>query len=623
MKIPINWLKDYVKTDKSPKDIAADFTALGLMLDKPLGDGKVLDLEHRMDRSDWLSIIGCARDLAALENIKLELPKRYGKPGKSPLKNQVIPITIDCEDVVRRFTTRVFRGVKVTKSPTWLSERLEAYGIRSINNIVDITNYVMVEMGQTLHAQDLAKLPAQELTLRYARAGEKLTTLLGTELTLDPTMFIIASADQPIVLGGIVGGAETGTTETTTDFILDAGNYDQRSVRTTSRRLHVLNESVLRNDKFLDPRATELALARATELILELAGGTYYSNGDYYPNPVKSKSMTLHLSRLHLLSGMDLTLTHAKKVLTALEYVVVEQNSSSLTVEVPYFRTDIEVEDDLVADILRITNYENIPIAPLTTPVPRDITPTIYNFEDRLRNIMVSLGADEHITGSLVEKDGQNSRVVLENALTVEASALRLNLIETLTPVLDNYDKHGLGDVTIFELGLTFSRDSLNPVYSSLHEHRELGVISNNDVRPTLASLMAELGIAYNLTTIDTGVAITHKGTTLGTLSLHNFSLSTIELEKLVKEYGGVVSDFSHETSVDVSLTLSKPTSFDQIQAVIRKASKSILSLKVAEERYPNLLVHLTWGEKIDYLKEKSKILSALHTELAITSRSV
>jgi phenylalanyl-tRNA synthetase beta subunit len=549
------------------------------------------------------------------------MPKLSGKSGK-PNSDLKVPITVKCPHEVKRFTTRIFQGVKVGESPRWLRERLEAYGIGSINNIVDITNYVMVELGQPLHAQDIDKLPQLELTWRLARAGEKLTTFLGTELALDPSMFVMTSGDVPLVLGGIIGGEATGVRDTTTSFVLDAGNYDQRSVRHTSRKLHISNETVLRSDKFLDPRATEVALARATELILELAGGTYYEGSDYYPEPIFPNSMTLRLSRLHALSGMDFTAAHAKKILTALDYVVVEQSEDSLTVEIPYFRTDVEVEDDLVADILRISNYNNIPSSPLTTPVPEDITPQIYRFEDRLRDILVALGAHEHITTSLVPKSNDDSRVVLENALSSEAGALRLNIDETLAPIVTTYRKHGLNDFVIFELGLTFSRSSLDNTYDSLHETRSLTVMADHDVRPTLASLMHELGITYDLTMYDNSVTIYANKQQIGTLSLNSFSLDTQALLSLAKEYGGVISEFTHNTSIDISITTKDKTPFSEIKALIVSASKSLLAVEVLEVKEPNLLLRLTWDEQADYLKEKQQILEALNQKLGITSRS-
>ena len=164
MKIPLEWLKQYIKTNKSAQELAVSFTALGLMLDKSIysyenGGYKteVLDLEHRMDRADWLSILGCACDIAAFENIELIKPKLYTKKGRALPADEKIKIEVNCPEFVNRFNTRIFKNIKVGPSPDWLKNRLEAYGIPSINNIVDITNYVMVEQGQTLHAQDIKK----------------------------------------------------------------------------------------------------------------------------------------------------------------------------------------------------------------------------------------------------------------------------------------------------------------------------------------------------------------------------------------------------------------------------------------------------------------------------------
>ena len=181
MKIPLDWLKQYISTDKSAKELANDFTMIGLLLDKPIVDfsheeysTKVLDLEHRMDRADWLSILGCARDLACYLKADLIMPEAIDLPSQIEVNSQ-IEIKVDCPDLVNRFTTLVIKGLNVKPSPSWLSNRLEAYGIPSINNVVDITNYVMVEMGQPMHAQDIAKLSKKEIHIRRANEAETLT----------------------------------------------------------------------------------------------------------------------------------------------------------------------------------------------------------------------------------------------------------------------------------------------------------------------------------------------------------------------------------------------------------------------------------------------------------------
>ena len=300
MKIPLIWLKDYLDIDKTPKEIAESFTALGLMLEKPF-ENDVLELEHRFDRSDWLSVIGCARDLSAIEKIELKLPKRFEGKGK---EGGGVAIKVECPHVVNRFNTKVFRNVKVGKSPEWLSKRLKLYGIPSINNIVDITNFVMVECGQPMHAQDLSKFGKEEIVIRMAKNGEEITTLDGTKAKLDPSVFILTQNDKPITIGGIIGGIETAVTESTTYIILDAGNYDQSLVRNTARKYKIHNETVLRYDKFLHPDGTQLALERAAYLISELAGGDYYENVDYYPKRLPLSTSKIRLDRIKKICGI-------------------------------------------------------------------------------------------------------------------------------------------------------------------------------------------------------------------------------------------------------------------------------------------------------------------------------
>lgn len=620
MKIPITWLKDYVDTDKSPKELAASFTQLGLMLDKPIGDGKVLDLEHRMDRSDWLSIIGCARDLAAFENTPLQLPKVSLKGAKSLDPKSKIEINIQTS-VVRRFQTRLIKGIKVGTSPDWLVERLRAYGMDSINNIVDITNFVMVEYGQPMHAQDIAKLPGNDITIRKAKGGEKLITLLGTEIKLTPSTHILTSGDTPIVILGVVGGKATGATNATTDIILDAGNYDSRVIRKSSRELKIMNETVSRDDKFLDPRAIDIALDRATDLILELAGGTYYNNDDYYPNPVNSKNIKLTLARLHLLSGIELPLLQAKKILQALDYVVIEETKSELTVEIPYFRTDVEVEDDLIADILRIYNYENIPTLPLSTPNPVDITPEILKFEDELRDILVASGAHEHITTSLVQSNATEGEVILQNALSTDQNALRVSLTPKLTQVQSNYAKHGIKDATIFEIGKVFSTQK-----KTYLEHRHLTLVTSSSPNNSLATLFNNIGIPKYVITNDYQIVVKDK--IVGSLNSNSFTLDTMALMPHLQSYTGIISEFIHSITRDISLIAPIEISFADITSALNSLKLTTLTINCKSmtkmlDSTNNYLLTLTWAEgSINADSEIAQIITHLKDALKITSKS-
>ncbi len=620
MKVPLIWLKDYIETTKSAKELAASFTQLGLMLDKPLDDKNVLDLEHRMDRSDWLSMIGCARDLAAFEGIPLKLPKLSRKPGKNSDKDTLITIDIQTP-VVRRFQTSVFKGIKVGDSPAWLVERLKAYGMEPINNIVDITNFVMVEYGQPMHAQDIAKMGGKDITIRKAKSGEKLTTLLGTDVILTPDTHILTSGGKPTVILGIVGGKQTGVTASTTDIILDSGNYDSRVIRKSSRQLKIINETVSRDDKFLDPRVIDLALARATDLILELAGGTYYDNDDYYPAQVLPKTMVLRLSRLDLLSGMNLTLPTVKKILKSLEYSVVEEGEGTLTVEIPYFRTDVEVEDDLVSDILRIYNYTNIPVEPLTTPVPQDLTPPIYCFEERLRDLLVAQGAHEHITSSLVSSTGADEQVVLANALSSDQNALRTHLTPGLKHVLSTYTKHKQTNIQVFEIGKVFRQSQ-----GRYLEGRLLTLASNSPVADSLATLMSSLGIADYQINQQYQIMIGQQ--VVGTTEPNSYTLVTDTLMSYAKSYTGIVSEFDHFTSLDISLLSPTKVVYADIQQALSMIkvnwhSLSCKSMTKMDNTTNNYLLTITWDASSKTINsDKQIILSTLKEKLGIESKS-
>jgi phenylalanyl-tRNA synthetase beta chain len=602
MNIPLDWLKEYVDIKgKKPQEIANSFTSLGLLLDKPIKDD-VLDLEHRMDRSDWLSILGCARDYAAFEGLKLKYPESYTEKGKTPTQEQVVKIGVECPEVVNRFTTRVFRGIKVKESPKWLKERLEAYGIPSKNNIVDITNYVMVEYGQPLHAQDLSKMRAQEIVIRCARPGEKVVTMLGDEVELTKGQFVLTQAGVPTVIGGIVGGRETAVDEQTVDIVLDAGNYNQVNIRRSSRKLKILNETVLRSDKFLHPELTEVAILRATKLILDLAGGEYYENEDWYPNKVPPKEMKLRYNRVKMIGGMEIKPFKIKEILQALEYKILAEDDEGLTLEVPYFRTDVVVEDDIVADIYRINDYEKIPVTKISAAPPKEITPNIYRFEDRLRDIMVNLGAHEHITDALV-KEGP---VTLENALNSEKSALRGSIRETLLPVLENYRKHTKGEINLFEVGRIYDTEGKGNKHENykeirvlefLHDSTKPKYIKSKWTKAVLAGLLRDVGITdYKL---EDGKILVDD-IVVGTLGADGFTIFNENLMPYETIPQRITSEVQALTKENLSLVVDAGAVYGPIFEEIKKHNKSIVEVQLVEEYLADMK---TTGKKAVFFK--------------------
>ncbi len=618
MKIPLTWLKDYVKTDASAREIANSFTQLGLMLDKPLDNSGVLDLEHRMDRSDWLSILGCARDYAAFNQLKLTHPKTSTTKLKKVSPAELIEITVNSPHV-RRFNTRLVKNVRVGESPAWLKERLEAYGIKSINNVVDITNFVMVEYGQPMHAQDTAKLKKREITLRPAKKGESLKTILGTNITLDQDTFVLSSGGVPTVIGGIVGGQETSVTNTTTELILDAGNYDQAVVRKTSRRLRIINETVSRYDKFLHPKLCEIALDRATYLLQELTGAVIYDNVDYYPAPPKPNHLTLNYSRLKLLSGLDLPLKQIKRLLTAIEYSIQKETPTSLTLAIPYFRTDVEVEDDIIADILRLSDYSRIPTTPLTNPVPPDITPPVLRFEEQLRDLLVAQGAHEHVTTSLVKQSDVAGEILLSNALSTDQNALRTSPLPKLQAIQTNYPKHQLTPPLLFEIGKVFAQTKKQ----GYTEQSVLCVLSPADIRPSLATLMHQLGLNYHL---DNHNRLYCNHEVIGTLTPHSYTLNTEKLHKHYRPYTNVLSEFHHEIKRDISLLATNQLSYaDLAEAIVLLNPTYRFTCKAATPlgNQRNYLLTLTWPANSTSVEtDITHLLNTLKTKLKITSKS-
>lgn len=640
MKIPLIWLKDYVDIKKTPKEIAESFTALGLMLDKPI-ENDVLDLEHRMDRSDWLSVVGCARDLSAMEGLKLKFPELNKIPGKQPGKGQLIDIKVECPDIVHRFDTRVFRGLKVKKSPKWLSERLELYGIPSINNVVDVTNFVMVELGQPMHAQDISKLDKPEIVIRRAYPNEEITTLLGQTLKLNPNCFVLTQNKISTVIGGIVGTKATSVDEKTTDIVLDAGNYDQVNIRKNSRVLKIQNETVLRYDKFLHPKLAEIALERATKLILELAGGVYYQNIDYYPKSFPLKKIKLTFSRLKQISGMNIGANTAEMILTSLGYNILNQSTEALNLEIPYFRTDVEVEDDIIADILRINNYVKIPSDIITQAPPVEITPRVLVFEDKLRDILINLGLKEHITNPLVGTDTQNRyQIKLGNSFSSERNSLRTRVEDTLSAVLSNYKKQKISEAGIFEIGRVYNQKPTASSYGDYKEERQCVILYENEnlnavdkskeVKQILSGILVSLEISSeNYLKTENGTGVVVGGIRIGQITHRSITLFIDNLMRVscFPNKSRVLTRMENLRTEDLSIVLPETKSVGDIYKFIINFNSDIKGVIILEEFYDksigknkkSILVRIVYKEKLPGYKDT--LLASLESKFQVSVR--
>jgi phenylalanyl-tRNA synthetase beta chain len=551
MILPLIWLKDYVNTSKSPKEIAKVFTEIGLMLDRPI-TSEILDLEHRMDRADWLSITGCARDFAAYEDIKFHFPKL-----ESETLEKAAEVFVKVESSkVNRFRTRVIKNVKIGESPDFIKERLTSYGLPVINNIVDITNYVMLEIGQPLHAQDLAKFEKKEIILRDTKEGETIQTLDSSHIKLPENTLVLSESDNPICIGGIVGGLKTGVTNETTTIVLDAGNYSQSDIRKTSRKVNIRNETVARSEKFLALELVDLAIIRATDLILEIAGGEAFENSDYYKEKTHKKKMTLTYERLALISGDTKYFSKAAQILARQEYKILEETEKKIKVEIPFFRTDIEVEDDIIADVLRIYGYSKIKPEPILNYPPVEITSQETLMENSLNNILISAGFHEHITDPIVKYDGIESRILLMNSVNSDKDALRISLKETLINTLINYQKHNIYEVKIFEIGNKYYKEK-----NEFIEEKIIGVIYENGnpesrsfrIRAILDTILTKLGISYSLIKSKNNISIVSKNEEIGFFDGNYLELSVKKLVKFYEFKPQIVTEFENLAKEDLT----------------------------------------------------------------------
>lgn len=488
MKIPLSWLKEYVDIPPDVDELTSKLTAIGHMQDKKpekVGDDIVIDLEVRQNRPDCLSVVGVAREVAAVTGKNLKVQSTKYKVQSSQTKD-TLHIMNTAPDLCKRFKAlRIRLGTRNLEhgTPTWMTKRLTAYGIKSISPIVDITNYVTIELGEPLHAFDIRHIQDDTLIIRKAEDGEKLTVLGGKVLTLTNEDLVIASKSKALSLAGMIGGAESGVQQDTTEIVLEAATYNQASIRRSSIRHSVRTEASMRHEKFLHPHLAEVALERAASLIVEIGDGEIIAHADSYPNPVKESSIDLRLSEIERLGGVSITLDQAKQYLELLDISALGSGLSTLRSSAPYWRTDIEQEADLVEEILRLYGYENIPASLPPFPSPNNITSYWFKLEEQIRNVMLQLGFDEQITEPLTKSNSKSEnlnsnigrQIVLQNALNADKNALRINLSEGLSVALNHQKKFGKEAIRLFELGKVYGEtgDKKNPYFES----RQLGFI--------------------------------------------------------------------------------------------------------------------------------------------------
>ncbi len=439
--------------------VLPDDAPVGVPLSDYLGD-VIFDLELTPNRPDALSVLGIAREVAALTGQSVKEPVAAYAEAGPPIGQQTSVEVLD-PDLCPRYCATLITGLRVGPSPRWMQERLQAAGMRPINNIVDITNYVTMEYGQPLHAFDFDTLAEKRIVVRRARPGETIVTLDGQERQLSPDMLAICDAQRPVALAGIMGGAGTGVTEGTTAILLESANFNLVSIRRTSHALALRTEASLRFEKGLSPKLPPIAARRATQLILELAGGqTAQGLVDVYPVRRESKAIVLPQARARRVLGMDLSLEQMTSALAALGCQC-ELRHDSLLVTPPYWRTDLRLPDDLVEEVARVTGYDQLPATMLRGEVPLRQPNPARELRERLRDLLVACGLQEVITYSLVGesllvKAGLTPGLRVVNPVSQEQQYLRTSLRPSLLSCLAANQRRTEAGLRLFEVGRAY-----------------------------------------------------------------------------------------------------------------------------------------------------------------------
>jgi phenylalanyl-tRNA synthetase beta chain len=468
MKISIEWLKEYVDISESVEKLRDDLTMAGLLVESvsEYEGTPVLEIEVTSNRPDCLSHIGIAREVAAL----------YGRPLRMPsIQRQLHPrqdkvpflIEILDPDLCPRYCGIVMTGLQVTNSPSWLCHRLECAGMRPVNNIVDITNYVLLEFGHPLHAFDFKLLQQGKIVVARARKGQKMMTLDGIEREFDSEMMLIHDGAGPVAIAGIMGGLESEISLTTDTVLLESAYFQPASVRRTSKKLGLSSEASYRFERGADWENPIPSIARACFLIKELAGGKIVGGlKDIYPTKMAPAVIELKKNRAEAILGVPLQETFVKSTLEKLNFKVARSGKGAWRVTCPSYRADMELEADLIEELARFYGYQNIPTsypASTTAGVPSPLS----HIESSIRQILRGLGYSEAINLSFAGESAKrefcvptSERIEILNPLTEDTQFLRTSLAEGLVRSARRNFNHDVDRVRLFELGKVYEKDA-------------------------------------------------------------------------------------------------------------------------------------------------------------------
>lgn len=475
MNIPLTWLKQYVDIPKDLRAFTEKMSMIGHMLDKTTetDTDTVIDLELRGNRADCYSILGIAREAHACYGGRFDIPvPRYVLPQS---QKTYTDITIDVKSpVIKRFYSCVISNIHITESPQWMQQYLKDYGMEPINNIVDVTNYVMIETGMPLHAFDKKKI-GKSLMLRNAKKGETCETFDGGTISLSTEDVIFANGNNEVLgLVGIVGSKNSGIKSDTHTILLECAGYERSTIRKTMTRHSIQTEAGLRHSHDLHESLCDYALHRAASLLQEISEQQkpiVKEVHNYYPDPDKPHTISYNPNELERLSGLTISIDDQVGILERLDITVKKKKQGNviiLDVTPPLFRTDVRIQEDIVEEVLRIWGYEHIPSQRLSSPVPDPIRIPEVIFEEQSRDVLSALGMNEIVAIPFVQKNAMvesndplvHQAIALLNPPTSNHSHMRPHMVYGQLEIVSKLILRGDPVVSLFEIGKTYIKES-------------------------------------------------------------------------------------------------------------------------------------------------------------------
>ncbi len=610
MKVLLSWLRDYIDIEHSAEEVAEILSNLGLPNEgiEYIGDDAVIDVEVTSNRGDCLGYIGIARELAAATDRELKLPHIEPAESEKPVA-KLAGVEIIEPALCGRYTARVIEGVKVGPTPDWLKSRLEAIGMRSVNNIVDATNYAMLETGQPPHAFDYAKIVGGRIIVRKASAGEQIISIDGSKCELAADMPIIADAKKPVAIAGVMGGLETEVSEATTAILLEDAFFDPVSVRATSRKLGLPSEASFRFGRIVDIENIDRASQRTAQLIIQVAGGKAAKGVvDVYPGKPKPKQATLRLGRLKKLLGIEVPQNEVMRILAKLGFEP-KREGEQIVCSVPSWRSDVYREADMIEEVARVSGYDKVPtektirieVAPIETRKQTiDAIGTYLNGCRFYETVTVSF-VDAKVAELFATPDSKQ-HLSVKDATVKGTGHLRQSVLPSLLGVMKSNHNVGNTPCRIFEIADTYiptGKAGQLPV-----EKSRLAIACDSDLRDIrgvveelLRNIAPESVVTFepnDITWAQAGASIIADGTGIGEMGMMSQKVMT-QFDFKNVTVCGVELDLEHLLSLrrgpvkvkpiprfpairrDLSLVLDDKVAWSDIESAVKSKAPSEL----------------------------------------------